>query len=99
MSKYRRAAKIDMNQPEIVDYLRGVPGISVQVGMDDILVGYNNKNYWYEIKEPGMVSNVTGKVHDSKIKDSQKKLLESWSGHYRIVWDITQILEDLGIAG
>ena len=36
MSKFRRAAKIDKNQPYIVDELRKIPGISVQVGMDDI---------------------------------------------------------------
>jgi len=94
MSKYRRAAKIDSNQPEIVKELRK-RGFTVQVGMDDILVGHNGKSYWFEIKEPDTVSNVTGKVRPSEIKDTQHKLLASWKGHYQIVWSVEQILEEI----
>ena len=97
MSKYRRAAKIDSNQPEIVDALRGIPGVTVQVGMDDILVGHKGRNYWFEIKEPGFVSKKTGSVLKSGIKDSQHKLLEHWTGHYSIVWNVDQILAEMGI--
>ena len=97
MSKHRRAAKIDKNQPEIVEALREIAGVTVQLGMDDILVGYKSVNYWYEIKEPDTVSNVTKQVQPSKIKPSQHKLLAEWSGQYRIVWSIDQILDDLGI--
>ena len=95
MSKYRYAAKIDKNQPEIVEALRKIPGVKVQVGMDDILVGYKKKNYWFEIKEPETVSKVTGQVQESKIKPSQHKLREHWTGHYSIVWDINQILAEI----
>ena len=97
MSKYRRAAKIDSNQPMIVADLRKIPGVEVQVGMDDILVGHNGKTYWFEIKEPETVSKKTGKVRESKIKDSQKALLKNWTGHYAVVWNVSQILEELGI--
>ncbi len=97
MSKHRRAAKIDGNQPEIVDALRDIPGVTVQVGMDDILVGYKGITYWFEIKEPECVSNVTGQVQPSKIKDSQHKLLAEWKGHYQIVWHIQQILKAIGL--
>ena len=90
--KHRRAAKIDKNQPDIVDALREMPNVTVQVGMDDILVGYKGRNFWFEIKEPETVSKVTGQVQPSKIKDSQHKLLKHWSGHYEIVWSIDQIL-------
>ncbi len=95
MSKHRRAAKIDKNQPFIVDTLRDIPGVTVQVGMDDILVGYKGKNFWFEIKEPETVSKRTGKVNPSKIKESQYKLLENWAGHYSIVWNIDQILAEI----
>lgn len=51
----RRACKIDINQPEIVEDLRDA-GASVQIlsavgkGCPDILVGYNEVNYLMEIK-------------------------------------------------
>ena len=93
----RRADKIDENQPEIVDTLRSVPGVTVQVGMDDILVGYKGRNYWYEIKTPDCVSRKTGTILDSAKKDSQIKLEKEWKGQYRIVWNVNQILMDLGI--
>ena len=88
MSKYRQAARVDSNQSEIVDMLRQIPGISVSVGHDDILVGHLGKTYWYEIK-------VSEK---SPIKSSQTRLLKEWRGHYKIVWSLNMILEDLKIA-
>ena len=102
MSKWRKAAKIDANQPEIVAALRAIPGVTVQLGMDDILVGYTGsdgipKTYWFEIKEPEKVSKKTGKILDSAIKPSQMKLLDTWTGHYSIVWSLDQILTEIGI--
>ena len=97
MQKYRRAAKIDTNQNDIVDALRKIPGVSVQVEHDDILVGYKGCTHWYEIKPPHAVSKKTGKVNDSFLKPSQIKLLKEWCGHYKIVWSLEQILEDLSI--
>jgi len=96
--KHRTAARCDENQPEIVSTLRAVPGITVQVGMDDILVGYKGRNYWYEIKTPDCVSRKTGTIVDSAKKASQIKLEHEWKGQYRIVWNVDQILMDLGIA-
>lgn len=87
MSKWRQAAKIDANQPSIVKALRKIPGVTVELGMDDILVGYQGKTYWYEIK-------VSEKA---KVKPSQEKLLAEWKGHYKIVWSIEMILEDIGM--
>ena len=54
---------------------------------DDILVGHKGSTYWFEIK--------TGPKAD--IKDSQRRLLKTWAGHYKIVWSIDMILEDLGL--
>jgi hypothetical protein len=88
MSKWRRAAKIDKNQPGIVEALRAIPGVSVQLGMDDVLAGYKGKTYWYEIK-------VSAKA---EVKDGQKLLAEKWEGHYKIVWSIDMILDDMGIT-
>lgn len=85
MSKHRRAAKIDANQPEIVKELRD-KGISVAVNHDDILVGYKGKTYWIEIK--------TGPK--AEIKPSQVKLLDEWKGHYMIAWTAQMILNEIG---
>ena len=84
MSKYRRAAKIDANQNEIVDELRAL-GYSVVPGHDDILVGHNGKTYWFEIK--------TGPK--AAVKESQKKLLAEYKGHYAIAWSTEMIIREL----
>ena len=97
MSKFRRSAKIDQNQTEIVKALRDIPGVTVQVSMDDILVGHKGRSYWFEIKEPNMVSKKTGKINHSAIKESQHNLIKHWTGHYEIVWNIDQILAAIGL--
>ncbi len=97
MSKFRTAARIDANQNDIVDALRSIPGVTVEVGVNDIFVGYRKKNYWFEIKNPEKVSKKTEAVVDSAIKDSQVKLVNHWTGHYSIVWSLDQILSEIGI--
>jgi len=97
MSKYRRAAKIDSNQPEIVEALRKINGVTVELNHDDILVGYNDFTYWFEIKTPESVSKITGLILESAKKESQMKLEREWRGHYRIVSNIDEILSDIGL--
>lgn len=91
----RRKDKVDENQKEIVKALRKIPGISVEVGHDDILVGRNGKTYWFEIKSPDAVSKKTGKIKESEKKDDQKRLEAEWTGHYKIVHSIDQILDEI----
>lgn len=93
MSKYRRAAKVDATQAEIVRALRSIPGVTVETEHSDILVGRNGRTYWFELKAPDMVSPVTGEVRPSAIKNSQKALLRDWRGHYQVVWTLDQILD------
>lgn len=95
MTKYRKAAKVDENQPAIVAYLRSMPGVMVEVNHDDILVGFRGRTFWYEIKTPDAVSKRTGLINESEKKDSQKRLEREWTGHYKIVYCITQIIDDL----
>jgi hypothetical protein len=97
MSKYRQAAKVDENQPDIVKDLRKL-GYSVVVGHDDILVGSGGKTYWFEIKEPSTVSKKTGQVRPSEIKKSQKTLMKEFKGHYSIVWTLEQILDEINAS-
>jgi len=96
MSKYRQAAKTDNNQSQIVKELRQIPGVTVVTGHDDLLIGYKGKTYWFEIKDPEMVGK-DGNVRPSAIKESQKSLLANYTGHYRIVWSIDQILSELEV--
>ena len=95
MQKYRRNAKIDNNQNEIVKVLRSLPGISVELSHDDILVGFKGKTYWYEIKPPEALSKKTGLINESFLKPSQIKLLREWTGHYRVVTSVDEIMLDL----
>lgn len=93
----RRADKIDTNQPDIVKALRQIPGVTVVTGHDDILVGYQGVTRWYEIKTPESVSKRTGRILESAKKQSQKDLENEFTGHYRIVFHVEQILADLGL--
>lgn len=92
MTKHRRAARIDENQNEIVKQLRDM-GATVQTGMDDILVGYKSRTYWFEIKDPSKTKRKDGEFKAGAIKDSQIKLAAEWKGHYDIVSSIEEILE------
>jgi hypothetical protein len=93
----RRKAKIDNNQNEIIEALLDIPGVTVARDHDDILTGHKGRTYWYEIKSEGAVSRKTGQVLQSKKKKSQIKLEGEWTGHYRIVSSLDEILEDMGI--
>jgi len=91
----RRGKRIDNNQAEIVKQLRSIPGVTVELDCNDILVGYKGKTYWYEVKNADTVSPKTGKVRPSALKDSQKALLRDWKGHYKVIWSIEQILKEI----
>ena len=95
MSRNRHAARIDSNQREIVEQLRKIPGVKVELNHDDILVGYKGRTYWYEVKDPSTVSSKTGDVRQSEKKPSQIKLENEWTGHYRIIWKLEQILNEI----
>lgn len=84
-----RAKRIDANQAHIVLALRQVPGLSVALDHDDILVGYQGHTYWFEVK------NKDGR---NRIQPSQQKLINGWKGHYRVIHTLDDILIDLGIT-
>ncbi len=93
----RRAAKADDNQADIVKALRKIPGVTVEVDHDDILVGWRGRTYWFEIKNPDRALTVDGKLKDSEITDTERQRLTLFNGHYEIVWSLGQILITLGI--
>lgn len=81
--------KTDANQTEIVSQLRDIPGVSVETDHDDILVGYKGQTFWFELK--------TKKPSASALRESQKKLLANYKGHYEVVWTLDQILKSISI--
>jgi len=90
MSKNRYAARTDENESEIVKDLRKL-GYTVITGVDDIFVSGRGINFWFEIKDKRTLDK-NGKVRESEIKDSQKKIRETWRGQYDIVSSTEQIL-------
>jgi hypothetical protein len=98
MHKHRTAAKVDSNQPEIVSKLKQIPGVTVELDHDDILVGCQGLTFWYEIKPPEAVSKKTGLILESKIKDDQKRIRGEYRGHYVIVSSFEQIILDMNFA-
>jgi hypothetical protein len=94
----RTAARIDCNQSDIIRTLRDIPGVSVELGHDDFLVGYGGQTYWFECKTIDAVSKRTGKVNDSEITPSERRRLDTFTGHYSMIWTIDQVLEQIGIV-
>ncbi len=96
-----RARKIDANQREIVKVLRSIPGVTVAVGHDDILVGRQidgiPRTFWFEIKSAAAVSKRSNEVLRSQKKQSQIKLASEWRGHYQIVSTLAEILTAIGL--
>ena len=90
----RRKDRKDGNQDSIVAALRKL-GFSVELDMDDILVGSHGFTFWYELKDECAVSKKTGDILDSAKKPHQKELERDWQGHYKIVSSLEQILEDI----
>ena len=88
-----RAAKIDSNQSGIVAALRAIPGVTVAVGHDDIIVGRNGKSYWYEVK-----ASEASKRRNDLTATEQRRFEREWQGHYKIVCSLDEILKDMGIA-
>lgn len=97
MSKYRKDARVDNNQKDIVENLEKIPGIKVATGHDDILVGFRKMTFWFEVKNPETAFKKNGELTANALKKSQKKLLNDWSGHYSVVSTVEEILKEIGI--
>ena len=95
-----RRYKADANEKTIVNALRAVPGVRVETGHDDILVGFKNRTYWFEIKNPNEVDkNGNPYAKKSKTAKKQKELAENWPGHYEICSSLDDILKSIGVIG
>ena len=97
MSKNRYSARIDENQPYIVEELRKIQGVTVELDCNDIIVGYQGVNFWFEIKDPAKLTK-DGRLPLAQMKQSQIDLLRDWKGQYSIVSDIDEILQIMGFS-
>lgn len=92
----RRRQKSDKTQEGIIAALRGLPGVSVEPGHDDCLVGYNLMTFWVELKSPEAISKRTGEVNPSSRTKSQKRLDRTWTGQRDYATTYQEILEIIG---
>lgn len=91
----RHAAKIDINQPEIVADLRTIPGCTVEVlsavgmGVPDILVGYRGVNYLLEIKSEWA-------TEGKELTPMQQKWHDNWTGQKAVIWSSGDAMKAIG---
>ncbi len=89
----RKYGKIDNNQTEIVNGLRKL-GFSVEStasiggGFPDIVVGYQGKNYLFEVKQKRSITNENPKP----LTEHEKQFYESWRGQYAVVTCVEDVL-------
>jgi len=87
----RRAAKVDRNQPEIVNALRELgatvePLHAVGKGCPDLLAGYRGRNILIEVKD------WQAPKADRKLNDRQIKWHSEWRGQVAVVEDVDAAL-------
>lgn len=88
----RRAAKVDLNQPDIVNALRKV-GVSVVSlasigqGCPDLLAAKGDKAWLIEVKGP-----------KGKLTPDQERFILDWAGTVHMVRSVDDALRLVGVA-
>ena len=83
MKHYRQ--RVDVNQKQIVQQLRALPGVDVALthmvgkGFADIVVGYRWSNFLLEIKNPDV------NLYERRLTPSEKHFHDVWPGQIAIV--------------
>lgn len=93
----RRAAKVDANQPEIVDALRSAgatvkPCHAVGEGFPDLAVGYRGVNYLIEVKDGSKPPSAR------KLTGPQESWHATWAGQVVIVKNVDEALAAIGVV-
>jgi hypothetical protein len=84
--------RVDNNQKDIVQNCKRYKDLSVfdthsiGRGFPDIVVGYQGKNYLFEIK------NLANGRHNAKLTSSEVKFHNEWTGQVNIVFNHQDIL-------
>jgi hypothetical protein len=83
----RRAARQDLNQPELVLALRRIGAKVYHIGKPlDLLVGYRGRNILMEIKREDRAG------WDSEFTQEQKVFIETWPGEIAICHTIEEAI-------
>ena len=87
-------ARVDGNHSKIVKQLRQYPNITVRSvatikGFCDIIVGYMDKNYLYELKDPEKPPSARRLTPDEEV------FHQTWKGHIKIALTVEEILKDI----
>lgn len=91
----RRAAKVDDNQQQIIDALKGI-GATVQPlhhvggGVPDLAVGWQGRTYMLEVKNPGQDSS------HQRLTSVQAKWHAWWRGHASVVRTVEDAFRAIG---
>lgn len=91
----RRAAKIDANQPAIVQALRAA-GASVLCmhslggGAPDLVVGFRGRNYLLEVKDGDKYPS------ERRLTQDESRFFQEWRGEVTVVNDVEEALEVVG---
>ncbi|WP_386681891.1 hypothetical protein [Loktanella sp. R86503] len=92
----RYAAKVDDNQPEIIEALRKAgcsvtPTHQAGKGFPDLAVGRQGRTYLLEIKDGSKIPS------KQKLTDDQVRWHGAWLGHKAVVRNVGEALEAVGI--
>lgn len=88
---FRRAAKVDANQPEIVKVLRKcgwtVLIISQLKNCCDLIVSKNGRTVAVEVKDGSKPPS------QQKLSDGEIKFKDSWQGEYAIIKNVNEAID------
>lgn len=82
----RRAAKRDVNEPEIVTALERVGAMVLRQTHPDLVVGFRGANFLLEVKG----------TRPQRLQPEQIRLRASWPGQYTIVASVDDALRAIG---
>ena len=87
-------AKVDANHSKIVSELRKLKGVTVRSvatikNFLDIIVGYNGRNYLFEIKDPEKPPS------QRKLTEGEKKFMDEWTGQADLALTTQDIIEKI----
>ena len=87
--------KVDANQKQIVDALRKISGVTVfsthtiGKGVPDIVVGYCNQNYLFEIKDGNKSPS------QQKLTPMEETFFDTWKGQVKLASCLDDILNEI----
>lgn len=94
-ARYRRAARRDPNEAELVTVIRGLGGTVMHLDDVDLLVGFQGRNYLMEVKQE-KAKGLSRHQYDLK-PGPQTELHETWRGQICVVRTVEDVCRVLGV--